>query len=178
MSLILKDLSTIPECPICLEGFGSNRVLCKTECGHIFHGRFLRGRLERERSCPYCRQALLEILVMRKTSLSVPEDLAAQFYDRMVLASPAASAATGRRSTPELIELGSSDEEEEFATGRAEPQVAAYLGSRHSGSRRQFLARYEGGTPATDRWIGLRRGDPALIRAYKARPRARRSAPL
>lgn len=40
------------ECPICLTGGG---VMCRLECGHIFHEKCLLKWFEQKANCPLCR---------------------------------------------------------------------------------------------------------------------------
>lgn len=53
-----NSLSTAEICSICHSDLESEHVL--TECSHLFHGECLHVWLKRKRTCPLCRQTLME----------------------------------------------------------------------------------------------------------------------
>ena len=54
-----EELADRPICIICREDMTFGQRVKKLQCGHLFHFQCLRTWLERQQSCPTCRQAIV-----------------------------------------------------------------------------------------------------------------------
>jgi len=55
----VQDTNTEGQCSICIEPFNSTRTSVVLQCSHKFHEKCIKEWLEKELTCPNCRQPLL-----------------------------------------------------------------------------------------------------------------------
>jgi hypothetical protein len=54
-----KDEDAVGSCAICIEAFTSTKTNTTLQCNHTFHTDCIKEWLEKELTCPICRQVLL-----------------------------------------------------------------------------------------------------------------------